>query len=77
MRCTIHAVKPDYQRSFSDDEKIFWPDPYLSELKTRLKTEDGDQVTLHETIFYAFSDGQESDYRMISEIPVLEPGFRR
>ena len=53
-------------------EKVFWSDPYLSELKTRVRTINGNQVTLYETIFYAFSGGQESDYGTINNIPVLE-----
>jgi alanyl-tRNA synthetase len=57
---------------FRVTEKVFWSDPYLSELKTRVRTINGNQVTLYETIFYAFSGGQESDYGTINNIPVLE-----
>lgn len=53
-------------------EKVFWTDPYLTELKTRVNTVDGDQLTFNETIFYAFSGGQESDHGMINDIPVLQ-----
>ena len=42
-------------------KKIFWQDPYLTELNTTVHSVAGNQVTLNETIFYAFSGGQESD----------------
>lgn len=41
--------------------KLFWQDPYLTRLETRIRGVDGRDVTLAETIFYAFSGGQESD----------------
>lgn len=52
--------------------KSFWQDPYLTELETTVKTVDGNQITISETIFYAFSGGQESDYGTIGGYPVLE-----
>lgn len=42
-------------------QKIFWTNPYLTELTTTVKTVDQNRITLHETIFYAESGGQESD----------------
>jgi Ser-tRNA(Ala) deacylase AlaX len=42
-------------------EKLFWRDPYLTTLDTHITAIDGDEVTIAETIFYAFSGGQESD----------------
>jgi len=42
-------------------KKIFWQDPYLTELETTVQTVNDNQITLAETIFYAFSGGQESD----------------
>jgi Ser-tRNA(Ala) deacylase AlaX len=42
--------------------KIFWQDPYLTELATTVKTVNSPRITVAETIFYAFSGGQESDY---------------
>ncbi len=42
-------------------KKIFWTNPYLAELETTVKTVNGKQITVNETIFYAFSGGQESD----------------
>jgi hypothetical protein len=41
--------------------KVFWKDPYLTELETRVTGVDGDDVTVECTIFFAFSGGQESD----------------
>lgn len=52
-------------------KKIFWQDPYLTELKTNVRTVNGNQITLKETIFYAFSGGQESDHGTIGSHPVL------
>jgi len=52
--------------------KVFWQDPYLSELNTTIKSVHGNRVTLAETIFYAFSGGQESDSGTIGDYPVLK-----
>jgi alanyl-tRNA synthetase len=53
-------------------KKIFWEDPYLTELETTIKSIDGNQITVNETIFYAFSGGQESDHGTIAGYQVLE-----
>ncbi len=52
--------------------KIFWQDPYLARLETRVAGVAGDAVTLEDTIFYALSGGQESDHGSIGGRPVLE-----
>jgi Ser-tRNA(Ala) deacylase AlaX len=52
--------------------KIFWDNPYQTELKTRVKTLHGDEVLCEETIAYSFSGGQESDRAMINDSPVLD-----
>lgn len=52
--------------------KRFWEDSYRDSLDTRIKRVDGDQVTLDETIFFAFSGGQESDHGRIGGREVLE-----
>ncbi|HET6621348.1 MAG TPA: alanyl-tRNA editing protein [Dongiaceae bacterium] len=52
--------------------KLFWQDPYCTSLDTRIAAVAGDQVTLEETIFYAFSGGQESDQGTIGGYKVLE-----
>lgn len=52
-------------------ERVFWADPYLSELETKIASVEGAAVTLEQTIFYAFSGGQESDRGTIGSYPVL------
>ena len=37
--------------------KVFWLDPYLTELDTRVAGVAGDEVTLEATILYALSGG--------------------
>jgi Ser-tRNA(Ala) deacylase AlaX len=52
--------------------KLFWQDPYRTSLDTRIAAVEGDAVRLEETIFYAFSGGQESDAGAIAGRTVLE-----
>jgi len=52
--------------------KVFWQDPYLTELDTHIASVNGDIVTVVDTIFYAFAGGQESDAGTIEGQPVLE-----
>jgi Ser-tRNA(Ala) deacylase AlaX len=52
--------------------KLFWQDPYRTSLDTRIASVAGDVVTLEETIFYAFSGGQESDAGTIGGRNVLD-----
>lgn len=52
--------------------KLFWQDPYRRTLDTVIASVEGDAVTVAETIFYAFSGGQESDAGTIAGRPVLE-----
>jgi Ser-tRNA(Ala) deacylase AlaX len=42
-------------------KKLFWEDPYRTHLDTTLTSVNGADVTVEQTIFYAFSGGQESD----------------
>jgi Ser-tRNA(Ala) deacylase AlaX len=42
-------------------KKVFWVDPYKTELSTTVTNVSGSDITLSETIFFAFSGGQESD----------------
>lgn len=51
--------------------KIFWSDPYQTVLETTVATVSGSDITLSETIFFAFSGGQESDTGSIGGKPVL------
>jgi Ser-tRNA(Ala) deacylase AlaX len=53
-------------------KKLFWQDPYRTTLDTRVAAIEGDQVQLEETIFYAFSGGQESDAGTIGGRKVLD-----
>jgi Ser-tRNA(Ala) deacylase AlaX len=50
--------------------KLFWADPYQTTLSTTVTQVDGPQVWLQDTIFYAFSGGQESDAGTIAGQPV-------
>lgn len=52
-------------------KKIFWQDPYLTELETTVQTVRNNKITVAETIFYAFSGGQESDAGTIGDYTVL------
>jgi Ser-tRNA(Ala) deacylase AlaX len=52
--------------------KVFWEDPYLTRLDTRVTSVQGDDVTVDKTIFYALSGGQESDHGTIGKSRVLE-----
>lgn len=53
-------------------KKMFWLDPYRTELETTIQTVNSNKITVNETIFYAFSGGQESDYGTIGNHKVLD-----
>lgn len=53
-------------------KKLFWVNPYQTELQTKVSSVDGNKVTLQDTIFFAFSGGQESDRGSIGGYEVLE-----
>jgi len=53
-------------------KKLFWKDPYLANLESIVESVAGNSVTLRETIFFAFSGGQESDSGIIGGYPVVE-----
>ncbi|MDP3016040.1 MAG: alanyl-tRNA editing protein, partial [Deltaproteobacteria bacterium] len=46
-------------------KKIFWKDPYLTQLETYITGVKDDDITVEQTIFFAFSGGQESDHGTI------------
>lgn len=52
-------------------KKIFWVDPYLTRLETRILKIEGNEIVFEETIGYSESGGQESDIITINGIPVL------
>lgn len=51
--------------------KIFWVDPYRTAHQTRIAGVDDQRIHLEETIFFAFSGGQESDAGTVAGHPVL------
>jgi Ser-tRNA(Ala) deacylase AlaX len=51
--------------------KVFWDDPYLTELTAKVTSIDKERITVDRTIAYAFSGGQESDYGTIDKYPIL------
>jgi Ser-tRNA(Ala) deacylase AlaX len=53
-------------------EKIFWNDPYQTELIATVTSVNGTVVTLDKTIFYAFAGGQESDRGAIHGFKVFK-----
>ncbi len=52
--------------------KVFWEDPYRTELPARVTGVDGARVTLDQTIAYAFAGGQQSDSGFIGGFEILE-----
>ncbi len=53
-------------------QKHFWNDPYQTVIDTRVASVADDIVRLRETVFFAFSGGQESDTGTIGGNCVLE-----
>ena len=53
-------------------KKIFWEDPYLTQFETHIATVKDNDITVEQTIFYALSGGQESDYGTIGNNRVLQ-----
>jgi Ser-tRNA(Ala) deacylase AlaX len=52
--------------------KVFWEDPYLTEIETTVTGVKDNDVTVDRTIFYALSGGQESDYGSINNNRVIQ-----
>lgn len=52
--------------------KKFWENPYQTEITTIVESVDGNIIRLNETIFYAFSGGQESDHGTIGGFEVIK-----
>lgn len=52
--------------------KLYWDEPYRTSLDTQVTAVEGDALALRDTIFYAFSGGQESDRGSIAGLSVLE-----
>lgn len=53
-------------------KKLFWQYPYQTELETSITSINGNDITVEETIFYAFSGAQESDYGTIAQKSVIQ-----
>jgi Ser-tRNA(Ala) deacylase AlaX len=53
-------------------KKIFWEDPYLTEIETTVTRINGNKIAVDRTIFYAESGGQESDQGFINNHRVIE-----
>jgi Ser-tRNA(Ala) deacylase AlaX len=51
-------------------KRLFWQDPYLTCLDTKILRVDGSRIVLEETILYAESGGQESDTGSIAGLRV-------
>jgi alanyl-tRNA synthetase len=51
--------------------KVFWDDPYLTELEAVVTGSENDTLTVDRTIFFAFSGGQEADTGTINDRRVL------
>lgn len=53
-------------------KKVFWEDPYLTEIEAKVVNVDGNIITLNQTIAYAFSGGQQSDSGTIGGFEIME-----
>lgn len=63
---------PEKMKEPKSTGKVFWEDPYLTELKTKITGVNGNDVTVEQAILYAFSGGQESDEGTIEGRRVLQ-----
>ncbi len=53
-------------------KKLFWDDPYLDSCEAKVTSIEGNRVKLDQTVFYAFSGGQASDFGTIGGVNVVE-----
>jgi len=53
-------------------KKIFWENPYLTELEANIMSIDDNIITLDQTIAFAFSGGQQSDSGTIGGFQIIE-----
>lgn len=51
--------------------KLFWKDPYLCTIETKIKSVNANVITVDRTIAYAFAGGQQSDSGSIGEYDIL------
>jgi len=52
--------------------KIFWDNPYQTNLETRVISVDKNHVLFEETIVFSFSGGQESDHAYVNGFPIVD-----
>lgn len=53
-------------------KKVFWENPYLTEIEANVKSVEGEVVTLDQTIAFAFSGGQQSDSGTIGGFKIID-----
>ena len=53
-------------------KKLFWKDPFLTQIETHITRVKDNDITVEQTIFYALSGGQESDAGTIGNKSVLQ-----
>lgn len=53
-------------------KKIFWENPYLTELEAKVTSVNNNVITLDQTIAFAFSGGQQSDSGTIGGYQIIE-----
>lgn len=52
--------------------KVFWEDPYLTQLEATVTGVHGERITVNQTIAYAFSGGQQSDFGSIGGFEIIK-----
>jgi Ser-tRNA(Ala) deacylase AlaX len=52
-------------------KKIFWENPYQTNLQTTVTAVNGNEILFADTIAYSFAGGQESDRAEVNGIPIL------
>lgn len=65
----LHGIRVIHIRNCM--KKIFWVDPYLTKLETKVVNVQGNEIVFDETIGYSESGGQESDRVTVNGIQVL------
>jgi len=53
-------------------KKLFWENPYLTELEAKITSVNNNIITLDQTIAFAFSGGQQSDSGTIGGFQIIE-----
>ena len=62
-------MKRGYEMSV---KKLFWENPYLTELEAKVMSVNNNIITLDKTIAFAFSGGQQSDSGTIGGFKIIE-----